>query len=102
MNETVSVEIVYASRHRQLSARRDLPAPATVADALETVAAEGALAGLDLASVAVGIWGRVVADRHHVLRDGDRIEIYRALDADPKDARRKRSADTAQRKRGAS
>ena len=40
-------------------------------------------------AVATGVWGKVRAP-HYVLREGDRIEIYRSLKADPKQARRTR------------
>lgn len=40
---------------------------------------------------AVGVWGKVQA-RDKLLRDGDRIELYRPLVADPKTARRRRAA----------
>ncbi len=43
----------------------------------------------DSSSVTVGVWGKV-RPYAHKLRDGDRVEIYRALKADPKDARRSR------------
>jgi uncharacterized protein len=39
----------------------------------------------------IGVWGRV-RPLTTVLRDGDRIELYRALNADPKEARRVRHA----------
>ncbi|MBL8518351.1 MAG: RnfH family protein [Betaproteobacteria bacterium] len=42
------------------------------------------------ADAAVGVWGKV-QPRDRVLRDGDRVEIYRPLVADPKTARRKRA-----------
>lgn len=38
---------------------------------------------------AVGIWGRKCG-LHHVLADGDRVEVYRGLQVDPKAARRER------------
>ncbi len=41
----------------------------------------------DSSSITVGVWGKV-RPYSHLLRDGDRVEIYRALQADPKDARR--------------
>ena len=41
-----------------------------------------------LESAAVGIWGRPV-DRDQSVRDGDRIEIYRPLQMDPREARRR-------------
>jgi putative ubiquitin-RnfH superfamily antitoxin RatB of RatAB toxin-antitoxin module len=52
--------------------------------------------GLDLASAKMGIFGKVVADpRTHVLADGDRVEIYRPLTADPKEARKARARKAA-------
>jgi uncharacterized protein len=65
-----------------------LPPGSTVADAL---AASGLLqrhAEL-AASPAAGVWGREQAPTHR-LRDGDRVEIYRPLQVDPKEARRLR------------
>jgi putative ubiquitin-RnfH superfamily antitoxin RatB of RatAB toxin-antitoxin module len=59
---------------------------------VDAIRASGLLA--DLSDVAVdalqpGIWGRKLpAD--HVLRDGDRVELYRTLKVDPKVARRER------------
>jgi uncharacterized protein len=44
---------------------------------------------LDVQSVGVGVWGRKAA-LGHVLRDKDRVEIYRPLQVDPKLARRTR------------
>ncbi len=42
-----------------------------------------------LAGLAVGVWGRA-QPLSHTLRDLDRIEVYRPLTVDPKDARRQR------------
>lgn len=62
-----------------------LPGGATVSDALHA-------SGWALPEDApVGIWGKVQA-RDKPLREGDRVEIYRPLVADPKTARRKRAA----------
>ena len=47
----------------------------------------------------VGIFGRVM-EADTVLRDGDRVEIYRPLEADPKEARRARVDPRRPRKRG--
>lgn len=48
------------------------------------------LAGLPLTSLKLGIFGRIIA-AGHVLEDGDRVEIYRPLMLDPKQARRERA-----------
>ena len=100
MSATIRVEIVHALAARQWTVALALPASATVADALAAVAPEAGFADLDLARAAVGVWGEVVHDRERRLCDGDRVEIYRMLSIDPKDARRKRSADAAKRARG--
>lgn len=66
----------------------ELPAPATLQSAIDAareLAPEIASAAAN--AVAVGIWGKV-RTTDHLLRDGDRVELYRALQADPKDARR--------------
>lgn len=83
----VSVVVAWSSAPRQVQTLTlTLPCGATVADAVRA-----ALRALpDAAShSAVGVWGRAVSmDR--MLHDGDRIEIYRPLRADPKQSRRLR------------
>ncbi|KQV85523.1 RnfH family protein [Rhizobacter sp. Root1221] len=64
-----------------------LPAGSTAAQAL---AASGLLAEFPgLADAALGVWGRS-CEPGHVLRDADRVEVYRGLTVDPKEARRLR------------
>jgi putative ubiquitin-RnfH superfamily antitoxin RatB of RatAB toxin-antitoxin module len=92
---SICVEVVYAMPDEQTVIAVELPDGATVAQAL---AASGIFARhprIDSAECAVGIWGRVV-ERARVLRDRDRIEIYRPLVVDPKQLRRVR----AQKQRG--
>ncbi|MEP7303039.1 MAG: RnfH family protein [Caldimonas sp.] len=63
------------------------------ASALDAIRASGvlALAGeIDISTQSVGIWGRVAA-LDTVLADGDRVEIYRPLAMNPKEARRLRA-----------
>ena len=90
--------VAYATGHRQYLWEMDLPVGASVAEAL-TAARGLALAGeaQEAAAAAaipwdtapVGIFGEG-ATREQVPRDGDRIEIYRPLLADPKEQRRAR------------
>jgi len=66
-----------------------LPSGATVQDAL---AASGLLqrhGEIDLALNKVGVWGRL-RPLDSPLREGDRVEVYRPLKVDPKEARRQR------------
>lgn len=86
----IRVEVVYAMPERQELVPLELEAGATVADAIERSGLAGCFDGFEVAPSAVGIFSRKVAlDR--VLCDGDRVEIYRPLLADPKEARRQRA-----------
>lgn len=83
------VEVVYCAGPGQTDLVQLLLAPgALLADALT---ASGLLQRHSLAAAAlrVGVWGRVL-DRASALRDCDRVEIYRPLLVDPKEARRQR------------
>lgn len=74
-----------------------LSAGATVADALQSIAAD---TGTPLGDQAIcGVWGRVV-DPGQVLRQNDRVEVYRPLTVDPKVARRARFARQGARTTG--
>ena len=82
----IRVEVVYARRDGTDLVTVQLPAGATVRDA---IAAAGIATGAD--PRALGIFGkRVRADAP--LADGDRVEIYRPLLLDPKERRRQRAA----------
>lgn len=68
-------------------------------DVLRLAADDPAFAGIDIANAAVGVFGRV-ADAAQVLNDRDRVEIYRPLAADPKNARRARVRQARRRPKG--
>jgi putative ubiquitin-RnfH superfamily antitoxin RatB of RatAB toxin-antitoxin module len=86
----LSVEVVYAEPLRGISKMFRIASPASAADVLRLAAADRAFAGVDTLQAAIGIFGkRVAADQS--VADGDRIEIYRPLAADPKSERRLRA-----------
>lgn len=88
--DRIAIEVVYAEPARVWRRALTLSATATVVDALVAVGAEQELQ-VDLSALVLGIFGaRVKLDA--VLQDGDRIEIYRPLAADAKEARRRRAA----------
>ena len=89
MPETIRVSVVYADPQRQITREIEIRADASVDDA---IAASGILRELppDFAPAGIGIFGSRVA-RDARLRDGDRIELYRSLKIDPKEARRLRA-----------
>lgn len=95
----VRVEVVYALPTQQWVVELELDAGSTVRDALARVQHAEGFSGLDIQRMTVGIWGRVVDDREHVLIDGDRVELYRPLVMDPMSARRERASVSARRAR---
>jgi putative ubiquitin-RnfH superfamily antitoxin RatB of RatAB toxin-antitoxin module len=88
----IGIEVAYAGPHRAIVKTYRLALPATIEDALRLAGAEPEFAGIDFENLAVGIFGTVAA-RHQALAEGDRVEIYRPLAADPKSARRARARE---------
>lgn len=89
---SITVEVACALPQRQFLRVLRLPAGSTVAAA---IAAAGVMeaCGLDPARLDAGIWSRRTA-LDAVLADGDRVELYRPLRIDPKEARRQRAQRT--------
>ena len=85
----IAVEIVYALPDRQVLRRILLPDGSTVEDAIQVSGLRAAFPEMD--TTHVGIHGEPVP-LATVLRDRDRVEIYRPLRADPKEVRRTRAA----------
>lgn len=92
------VEVVYALPQGEDAAFVDLARGRT---ALAAVRASGLLERhpeIDLGRCKLGIYGKVV-DPNAPLADGDRVEIYRPLALDPKEARRRRALKATAAKR---
>ena len=86
----IQVMVVYSPAPRVVHEEAlVVSAGTTVAQAVHSSGLMARFPGLELSSSTVGIWGRK-AGPHQVLRERDRIEIYRALKVDPKVARRER------------
>jgi len=92
------VEIVYALRDRQVLLAFEVEGGTTARQAVERSGILQRFAEIDLARAGMGIFGRVVSP-DTPLQDGDRVEIYRSLIADPKDARRTRAGRSPRRSR---
>jgi putative ubiquitin-RnfH superfamily antitoxin RatB of RatAB toxin-antitoxin module len=95
VSATVRVEVVFALPLAQEVATVDVPAGATVRDAIECSGLLERHAAIDLARV--GIWGRRCR-LEDAVREGDRIELYRPLTADPKEVRRRRAGKLKRRR----
>ena len=88
----IEVTVVLALPDRATEIAVRLPAGATLADALEQSGLAQRHPDVDIARARVGIFGKL-SDRKAMLADGDRVEVYRALIADPKERRLRRAAE---------
>lgn len=89
----MKVEVAFALPDIQAVTEIELQAPATVADALLAAREKGFLREIEDRDVwdgAVGIFGEAV-EVSRLLKEGDRVELYRGLSIDPKQARRRRA-----------
>ena len=86
----VTITVIYALPGSATEIELSLPAGTTVAEALNRSGIASRHPEVDLARCPVGIFGRRV-ERGRILSDGDRVEIYRPLVAEPRDARRQRA-----------
>jgi putative ubiquitin-RnfH superfamily antitoxin RatB of RatAB toxin-antitoxin module len=99
MADQINVEVVYALAETQELARLSLPQGST---ALQAVEASGLLTKypeIDLKRNKIGVYAKL-AKADTVLRDRDRVEIYRPLIADPKEVRKQRAAEGKAMKKG--
>lgn len=100
MSDGIRVEVVYALPERSEIVHLTLPEGVTVQRAVEASGLLQKYPDIDIAKGnKLGIYAKLVkADT--VLRDRDRVEIYRPLIADPKDVRRRRAEEGKAMKKG--
>lgn len=87
MNNRIRVEIAYARPDRQEIISLEVPPGSTIAEAIDYSGILERFPEIDLAKQPVGIFSRK-SKLTDVLKEGDRVEIYRPLTIDPKEARR--------------
>ncbi|WP_137820310.1 RnfH family protein [Pseudomonas sp. 2FG] len=98
---SIRVEVVYALADKQQLLCLNLPYGTTLRQAAEQSGMAMHFPELDLANCPLGIFGKAVAKPdERVLEEGERVEIYRPLIADPKEVRKQRAAKAAQAKAG--
>ena len=90
-DSAIAVEVVYALPDRQDVVSLEVPPGTTVIEAIRRSGIGARHPEVGPVPQALGIHGRSVTPET-VLRAGDRVEIYRPLVADPKQARRRRAA----------
>lgn len=90
----MKVSVAVALPARQVVVELSMPEGSTVRDAIGAARADAALEGVDIERMRPGIWSRPCAEAT-ALREGDRVELYRPLEADPKEMRRARTRKRA-------
>ncbi len=93
------IEVAYATPQKQLILECEVESGITARDAARQSGIDQHFPEIDLESCELGVFGKAVTDDYE-LSDGERIEIYRPLIADPKEIRRQRAARGLKMKKG--
>lgn len=100
MADLIQIEVCYPLATKQEVVSLKVPAGTTVQAAIEASGLLAKYPEIDLKKNKLGIWNKL-AKVDAVLRDKDRVEIYRPLIADPKEVRKQRAAEGKVMKKGA-
>ena len=98
-DKKILVEVTYATPQKQLIIPVNVNEGITVSEAIELSGIKKEFPEINLDSDPVGIFGKHTT-LDHVLREKDRVEIYRPLIADPKEIRRQRAEQGKKMKKG--
>jgi len=96
---TLSVEVAYARSDKQWLIPLSVPVGTTAIEAVQRCGVLTQCPEIDLNTQKIGLFERLCS-HDTLLRDGDRVVIYRDLTADPKVVRRERAALTKRKPRG--
>lgn len=99
LNQTITVVVLYALPQEQTKLKAHVPQGSTLADAIKKSGLLEKYPEIDLSNNKLGIFSKL-SKQNVVLRDRDRVEIYRPLIADPKDVRKKRAEEGKVMKKG--
>lgn len=99
MSNDILVEVAYALPQQQLIIELKVPEGTTTLQAVQLSGILQKFPDIDLERNKLGIFGKLVKP-DTVLRERDRVEIYRPLIADPKEVRRQRAAEGKVMKKG--
>ena len=101
MSNTIKIEVAYALPESQKIVELEVQEGTIALDAAKASGIDKIFEGIDYDAVKMGIFGKAIKPKTHVMQEGERIEIYRPLKSDPK-ASRKARADKAKAKKEAS
>ena len=88
----MQIGVAYSEPGQQIWLNIEVPDASTVAEGIERSGILAQFPHIDLAAQKVGVFGRLVK-LDAALKAGDRIEIYRAIIADPETVPRKDTSD---------
>jgi putative ubiquitin-RnfH superfamily antitoxin RatB of RatAB toxin-antitoxin module len=98
--ESLTVEVAYALPRRQLILELQVDEGTTAEQAIRASGILEQFPEIDLKSSKIGVFGKP-CKLTDILSDGDRVEIYRPLIADPKEIRKQRASRGKEMKKGA-
>ena len=95
--ETVAIEVVFAVQEKQEVMRLEVPSGTLIRDAVRLSRIESLFPNYDLSMLSLGVWSEAKPEAY-VVQSGDRVEVYRSLINNAKDARRRRAETQASKK----
>jgi len=95
----INIEVAYALPHKQKLLSLKVAEGTTMFEAVKQSGISEFFPELDITSASMGIFGKVEGSpKQRVLNEGERVEIYRPLTADPKENRKARAARAKQKR----
>lgn len=99
MKSEIQIEVAFATPEKQLIIPVFVKEGTTAIEAVKLSKIEEQFTEIDLKNLVLGIFGKHITPET-ILREKDRVEIYRPLIADPKEIRRKRAEEGKAMKKG--
>ncbi len=99
MTDKILIEVAYATQQKQIILDSEIDPGTSAHDAVRQSGIDRHFPEIDPDSCDLGVFGKAIAADYE-LQNGDRIEIYRPLIADPKEVRRQRAARGRNMKKG--
>lgn len=97
--KTITVEVVYGLPQHQVLLSLKVPLGTTALEAVHQSDIAEHFPAIDMSTAKMGIFSNTMSDpASYTLKEGDRVEIYRPLTADPKEVRRRRAAEARSRR----
>jgi len=98
MTKSINIEVVYALPEKQKIVKLKLPEGTKAIEAVAASQLSQVFNEIDETDIKLGIYSQHI-ENEQILKEGDRVEIYRPLVADPKEIRKRRAAEMAQKKK---